>query len=257
MTRPALKVRQLTVYYGKSPAVWDLSFDVPPGVVCAIVGPNGAGKSTLLKAVLGIVEPASGQISLLGEPLKKMRQRVAFVPQRSEVDWSFPVRVIDVVLMGGYGRLGWIRRPSKRDRAAAMAALEKVGMADYSLRQIQQLSGGQQQRVFLARALLQDAEIYFLDEPFAGIDMATEKVVVDLLQQLSREGKTIFVVHHDLNTVESYFNWLILLNMRLVGCGPVEEIFDARHLEEAYGKSHLLFGEVVKRSQEVTSGKDA
>jgi len=250
----ALETRDLTVHYGNQVALWDLSVSVPTGRMCAIVGPNGAGKSTLLKAMVGVVRPFAGQVSILGEPLAKVRRKVAFVPQRSEVDWSFPVTVLDVVLMGGYGRLGWIRRPGRRQRLAAMEALEQVEMAPFAHRQIEQLSGGQQQRVFLARALFQQAEVYLLDEPFAGVDMATEKLVVDLLGQLSANGKSVLVVHHDLATVRSYYDWVVLLNMRLIGSGPVDEIFDSDHLSRAYGKSHLLFEEALKRSNEISSG---
>lgn len=254
MAEKSLEVHQLTVRYDHHPVLWDLSFSVPAGKLVAIIGPNGAGKSTLLRALLGLQKAASGRISLLGEPLEQVRCKVAFVPQRSEVDWTFPVSVLDVVLMGCYGRLGWIRRPGRKEREAALAALDQVGMAGYAKRQISQLSGGQQQRVFIARALMEQADLYLLDEPMAGVDMATERVIVDIMRQLRNEGKSLFVVHHDLTTVESTYDWAVLLNVRLVAVGPVEEVFTPDHLEQAYGKCHLLLGEAMKLSQSKTLG---
>ena len=177
---------------------------------CGIVGPNGAGKSTLIKASLGLIKPISGKIEYFNLPLKDVQKRIAYVPQRQSVDWDFPITVRDLVLMGRYGRLGPLRWPRKADWAAADRYLEMVGMGPYAGRQISQLSGGQQQRVFIARALLQEADIYFMDEPFAGVDLATEKVIMNILSNLKSEGKTVFVVHHDLNTVESYFDWVVL-----------------------------------------------
>jgi manganese/zinc/iron transport system ATP- binding protein len=254
MFEKALETHQLTVRYDDHPVLWDLSLSVPRGKLVAIIGPNGAGKSTLIRTLLGIQKAVTGRISLLDEPLDKVRRRIAFVPQRSEVDWTFPVSVLDVVLMGCYGRLGWIRRPSRRDRQAAMEALDKVGMASYAKRQISQLSGGQQQRVFIARALVEQAELYFFDEPLAGVDMATEQVVIGIMRQLRDEGKSLFVVHHDLTTVESIYDWAILLNVRLVASGPIDEVFTAEALERAYGKNHLVLTEAMKLSQSKTLG---
>lgn len=254
MFEKALETHQLTVRYDHHPVLWDLSLSVPRGKLVAIVGPNGAGKSTLIRTLLGIQKAVTGRISLLDEPLERVRRRIAFVPQRSEVDWTFPVSVLDVVLMGCYGRLGWIRRPGRRDRQAAMEALEKVGMAGYAKRQISQLSGGQQQRVFIARALVEQADLYFFDEPLAGVDMATEQVVIEIMRQLRNEGKSLFVVHHDLTTVESIYDWVILLNVRLVASGPVDKAFTAEALERAYGKNHLLLAEAMKLSQSKTLG---
>src|SRR5262245_48224751 len=236
----ALLVDQLSVNYDKTPVLWDVSFAIPQGKLVGIIGPNGAGKSTLIKAVLGLVEPLTGYAELLGRPLKKVRKQVAYVPQRESVDWDFPITAAELVLMGRYGRLGLLRWPRKADRAAAEYYLDKVGMAAYAQRQISQLSGGQQQRVFIARALLQEADLFFLDEPFAGIDMATEQMIMDLLHQLKQEGKTVFMIHHDLNTVEQYFDWLILLNMRLVAAGPTHEVFNPDTFYATFGKSHLL-----------------
>lgn len=250
----ALEVFQLNVNYGKTPILWDLTFQVPAGKIVGIVGPNGAGKSTFIKAALGLVTPISGKVEFFGRPLKDVRRSIAYVPQRESVDWDFPITVKDLVLMGRYGNLGLLRRPSQADRAAVDHSLHLVGMSAYADRQISQLSGGQQQRVFIARALVQDADIYFMDEPFSGIDIATENAIVNILHQLKEKGKTVFVVHHDLNTVEAYFDWLILLNMRLVACGSVTEVFNADTLNMTYGKSYALFDEALKLSQEKTRG---
>lgn len=251
---PILDIHHLTVNYDKTPVLWDISLSIPPGVLVGIVGPNGAGKSTLIKAALGLVKPISGRVDFFGEPLRRVRQRVAYVPQRESVDWDFPVTVRDLVVMGRYGRLGLFHRPRAADWAAAEHYLELVGMADYGHRQISQLSGGQQQRVFLARALLQEADIYFMDEPFTGVDLATETVIVQLLQQLRAKGKTVFVVHHDLNTVESYFDWVILMNMRLIAYGPKNDVFTPYYLHATYGKSYALFDEALKLSQQKQAG---
>ncbi len=251
---PALQISQMTVNYGKTPALWDISVTVPQGLLIGIVGPNGAGKSTLIKAALGLIKPISGRVEFFGHSLKHVRQRVAYVPQRESVDWDFPVTVRELVLMGRYGRLGLWRRPREADRAAADHYLEIVGMQAYADRQISQLSGGQQQRVFLARALLQEADIYFMDEPFTGVDLATETVIVQLLQQLRAKGKTVFVVHHDLSTVERYFDWVMLLNVRLIACGSVADVFTPHYLNAAYGKSYALFDEALKLSQQKQAG---
>lgn len=254
MSLPAFKTYQLTVNYDKTPVLWDISLEVPPGKLVGIVGPNGAGKSTLIKTALGLVQPISGSVEFFGEPLARVRQRVAYVPQRESVDWDFPITVRDLVLMGRYGQLGTFRWPRAADNAAVDHYLELVGMTPYAHRQISQLSGGQQQRAFLARALLQEADIYFMDEPFAGIDLATEHVMMNLLRKLKNEGKTVFVVHHDLNNVESYFDWVILLNMRLVACGSTAQVFNADTLNETYGKSYSLFDEALKLSSEKLKG---
>ena len=232
---PAIDVRDLTVAYRDRPVLWDVDLTVPAGVLMAIVGPNGAGKTTLIKSILGLVEPAAGDILVRGAPYAAERRSVAYVPQRGSVDWDFPTNVLDVVMMGMYGRLGWIRRPGSAERQAAMEALGKVGMADFADRQISQLSGGQQQRVFLARALVQDASIYLMDEPFQGVDATTEKAIVTLLQELREAGSTVVVVHHDLQTVPEYFDWVLLLNVRRVAAGPVAEVFTEENLRATYG----------------------
>ena len=236
----ALHIEDLTVAYRDAPVLWDIDLDIPPGVMAAVVGPNGAGKSTLIKAVLGLVRPVAGHVRLFGHPYRTIRRRVGYVPQRSSVDWDFPASVLDVVTMGLYGELGWFHRPGRAERARAMAALEQVAMQDYAGRQISQLSGGQQQRVFLARALVQQADIYFLDEPMAGVDAPTEAAIVRLLQGLRDTGRTIVVVHHDLQTVTRYFDWLVLLNRRVIAQGPVAQTYTAEALRATYGGQVVL-----------------
>ena len=236
MTKPpAIEVTDLTVAYRDAPVLWDVDLTVPEGVLLAIVGPNGAGKTTLIKAMLGLTDVAAGQTLIYGKRYAEQRDLVAYVPQRGSVDWDFPTSVLDVVMMGLYGRLGWLRRPDKQERAAAHEALEKVGMHEYADRQISQLSGGQQQRVFLARALVQDAQVYFMDEPFQGVDATTERAIVTLLQELRQAGKTLVVVHHDLQTVPEYFDWTLLLNVRRIAAGPVDDVFTDANLRMTYG----------------------
>lgn len=233
--QPAIEVRDLTVAYRDHPVLWDIDLTVPAGVLMAIVGPNGAGKTTLIKAILGLVASAAGQILILGQPYDKQRHVVGYVPQRGSVDWDFPTSVLDVVLMGLYGRLGWLRRPGRRERTHAMDALAQLGMEDLAARQISQLSGGQQQRVFLARALVQDADVYFMDEPLQGVDATTERAIIALLRELRSRGKTVLVVHHDLQTVPEYFDQIMLLNVRRIASGPVTEVFTAENLRLTYG----------------------
>ena len=232
---PAIEVNDLTVAYREKPVLWDVDLQVPTGVLMAIVGPNGAGKSTLIKAVLGLVRAAAGQVLVHGRPYAEQRKLVAYVPQRGSVDWDFPTSVLDVVMMGCYGSLGWLRRPGRKERESAMEALAQVGMQDFAARQISQLSGGQQQRVFLARALVQDAELYLMDEPFQGVDAKTERAIVTVLQDLRAQGKTVVVVHHDLETVPEYFDWTLILNVRRIAAGPVDQVFTEENLRVAYG----------------------
>jgi len=231
----ALKVDDLTVAYQEKPVLWDVDLEVPRGVLMAVVGPNGAGKTTLIKSVLGLVAPVAGELKIFGKNYREVRRLVAYVPQRRSVDWDFPTDVMDVVTMGRYGRVGWFRRPGRADRDFAAEALDKVGMLAFADRQISLLSGGQQQRVFLARALVQDAMVYLMDEPFAGVDAMTERAIVDLLKELRSAGKTVIVVHHDLHTVSEYFDRAALLNIRLVAEGPVAEVFNADNIKLAYG----------------------
>lgn len=231
----AIEVEDLTVAYNEQPVLWDIDLQVPTGALMAVVGPNGAGKSTLIKTILGLIQPAAGQVRIYGKPYAQQRRLVGYVPQRGSVDWDFPTSVLDVVMMGRYGQLGWFKRPGATERAAALEALAKVGMADYAQRQISQLSGGQQQRTFLARALVQDAQIYFMDEPFQGVDATTEKAIVAILKELSAAGKTVVVVHHDLQTVPEYFDYVLLLNVRRIAAGPVDEVFTGENLRRTYG----------------------
>jgi manganese/zinc/iron transport system ATP- binding protein len=232
---PALEIHDMTVAYHRRPVLWDVDLSIERPSLVGIVGPNGAGKSTLIKAVLGLVPLTSGRVTLFGRPAHTQRRLVGYVPQRESVDWDFPVSVLDVVLMGTYGRLGWFRRPGRTEREWALECLRHVGLADFARRQIGQLSGGQQQRTFLARALAQKAEIYFMDEPMAGVDAATERVIFSLLRELRAGGKTVLVVHHDLRTVPTYFDEVVLLNMRLVASGPTARTFTPENLRKTYG----------------------
>lgn len=251
MTRgePVLAVEDLTVAYQTTPALWDVDLVVPGGVRMAIVGPNGAGKSTLIKAILDLVPKAAGSVLCFGKPYTRVRKRVGYVPQRTSVDWDFPTIVLDVVTMGMYGRLGWFRRPGRHEREAALDALDRVGLADFAERQISQLSGGQQQRTFLARALVQDADLYLMDEPFAAVDAVTERAIVAILRELSARGKTVVTVHHDLQTVPEYFDWVTLLNVEVIAAGPTEEVFTPENLARAYGgRIGFLEGSGASRS---------
>lgn len=241
---PILEIHDLTVSYSRKPVLWGVDLTLPKGVLAGIIGPNGAGKSTLLKSVMGLTDFSSGYVKLLGKDLDEVRTKVSYVPQRESVDWDFPASVIDVVLMGRYPKLGLFRRPRKADKDVAMDCLEKVGMQAYANRQISQLSGGQQQRVFLARALAQDAEIYFMDEPFAGVDAATEAAIIELLREMTSKGKTVVVVHHDLQSAIDYFSWILLINMRLVAAGPTEKVFTQELLQETYGGKLTLLSRV-------------
>ncbi|WP_226670277.1 metal ABC transporter ATP-binding protein [Metabacillus litoralis] len=230
-----VQVENLTIAYHQKPVLQEVSFEVPEGKLIGIIGPNGAGKSTLIKGILGLIPSASGEVKIYGNDYKKSRKRVGYVPQRGSVDWDFPTNALDVVLMGRYGHVGWFKRPSKKDVEFARDCLNKVGMLEYENRQISQLSGGQQQRVFLARALAQDADVYFMDEPFVGVDAATEKAIIALLNELKAKGKTVLVVHHDLQTVDEYFDWVLLLNMRTVAFGTTKETFTIDNLQKTYG----------------------
>ena len=241
-----LSIHDMTVAYHRKPVLWDVDFDAPEGRLIGIVGPNGAGKSTLLKAVLDLIPRASGRVMIFGKPYRKQRRLVAYMPQRETVDWDFPVNSLDVVAMGLYARIGWCRPVTRKYKKIALEALDRVGMADYARRQISQLSGGQQQRVFLARALVQDARLYLMDEPFAGVDAATEKAIVALLHDLRSAGKTVLAVHHDLQTVAEYFDYVMLLNMRVVAYGPTAEVFTRDNLHKTYGGRLTLLDQAVQ-----------
>ena len=240
-----LEIHDLTVAYHKRPVLWGIDLEVPKGQLVGIIGPNGAGKSTLIKAAMGQLPLNSGWVKVFGEPVKKNLKRIGYVPQRESVDWDFPVSVMDVVLMGRYGHLGLLRRLKKADREIARECLEKVKMLPYANRQISNLSGGQQQRVFLARALAQESDIYFMDEPFSGVDAATETAIVAILQELKEKGKTLLVVHHDLPTAKQYFDSLLLLNMRVVAYGPTESVFKYDLLQSTYGGRLTILSEVA------------
>lgn len=240
-------IHDMTVAYHRKPVLWDIDFDAPAGKLVAIVGPNGAGKSTLIKAALDLVPRISGLVLMFGEPYEKIRNRIAYVPQRGAVDWEFPINALQVVAMGLYRQIGWFRPVTRKYKKLALEALDRLGMADYARRQISQLSGGQQQRVFLARALVQQADLYLMDEPFAGVDAATERSIVEVLRELRARGKTALVVHHDLQTVREYFDHVLLLNMRIVASGPVDEVFNDENLKATYGGKLALLDEVGHR----------
>jgi len=236
----------MTVAYDRKPVLWDIDLDIPAGQLVGIVGPNGAGKSTLIKAVMDLVPTASGRVRVFGKPFKQSRSRVGYVPQRESVDWDFPVDALDVVAMGLYRKVGWFLPVRAVHRKQAMAALDKVGIAELAHRQISQLSGGQQQRVFLARALVQDADLYLMDEPFAAVDAATERAIVTVLRELRSRGKTVLVVHHDLQTVPEYFDHVILINMRIVAHGPTPEVFTKENLHRTYGGKLTLLSQAAE-----------
>lgn len=251
----AIEIHDMTVAYDRRPVLWDVDTSIPAGNLVGVLGPNGAGKSTLLKAVMGLLPLASGEVRIFDESLDGNRRRVAYVPQRESVDWDFPTDVLDVVMMGRYGTLGMFKRPGSRDREIALECLSKVGMASFAKRQISQLSGGQQQRVFIARALAQNADIYLMDEPFAGVDAATERAIITLLQELREQGKTVLAVHHDLQTVPEYFDWLLLVNMRLVAAGPTEDVFTREILAQTYGgRLSILSDAAALMEQKVAKG---
>ena len=241
-----LAIHDLTVAYHRKPVIWDIDLNVPEGKLVGIVGPNGAGKSTLIKACLDLVPKTSGEIRIYGKPYRQQRSMIGYVPQRESVDWDFPVSALDVVAMGRYRQIGWFRRVGREHKKTAMEALERVGIAHLAGRQISQLSGGQQQRVFLARALAQDARLYFMDEPFSAVDAATEQAIVELLHELKNRGKTCLVVHHDLATVTRYFDWLVLLNMRVVASGPSNATFTRENLQKTYGGKLSLLDDAAE-----------
>ncbi len=232
---PVIEVHNLTVVYDRKPAIWNIDFTLPKGQIIGVMGPNGSGKSTLLKAIMGVVNANTGWVKVAGEDIEGVRKRVSYVPQRQSVDWDFPATVWDVVAMGRFALKGVFKKLNADDRSVIEESLKKVNMYTFANRQISQLSGGQQQRAFLARALAQEADIYLMDEPFAGVDASTEEAIVQLLKQMKKEGKTLLVVHHDLHTAQNYFEWLVLLNTRLVASGPLTEVFDTALLEDTYG----------------------
>jgi len=248
MNPPALELHDLTVSYAKKPVLYGVDVQVPQGALVGIIGPNGAGKSTMIRAIMGLTPLSGGWVRIFGESFEKNRQRVGYVPQREQVDWDFPVNVMDVVLMGRYGRRGWLRRVTKEDKKIAEESLDKVGMLPFRNRQIANLSGGQQQRVFLARALAQQSDLYLMDEPFAGVDATTERAIMTLLQDLQSQGKTILVVHHDLTTAKEYFDHLLLLNMRLIAFGKTQDAFTVEQLQKTYGGRLSILSDVAAKA---------
>ncbi len=254
-TPAPLEVHDLTVAYTKRPVLYGIDLTAPAGSIVGVVGPNGAGKSTLIKAIMGLLPTASGWIKVFGMPFQQAVTRVGYLPQRESVDWDFPVNAMDVVLMGRYGRLGPFKRPTKVDREIAMSCLDKVKMLPYAKRQISNLSGGQQQRVFLARALAQESDLYLMDEPFIGVDAATEAAIIEILRELQQQGKTLIVVHHDLTTAPDYFDRILLLNMRVVAYGKTQEVFTFKNLQNAYGGRLSILSEVaLSRAQKKAEG---
>ncbi|GGZ17261.1 zinc ABC transporter ATP-binding protein [Echinicola pacifica] len=248
---PVVEVHDLMVSYGQNPVLWNVDLSLPAGSLVGILGPNGAGKSTLIKAIMGLVEANSGYSKLFDQELNQVRNKVSYVPQRESVDWDFPASALDIVMMGTYHHLGLLKRPGKKEKELAMDCLDKVNMKNFAGRQISELSGGQQQRVFIARALAQQAELYFMDEPFAGVDMSTEKALIELFREMTAEGKTVIVVHHDIYSAGKYFDWLIMLNMHLVASGPTAEVLTEELLTKTYGgKLSTLadLGEIIKKS---------
>lgn len=245
MSDYAVTVNGLTVAYDTTPVLQGVELSIPTGSFAAVIGPNGAGKTTLIKAMLGLIKPITGKVSFGGLEQPKQKNKIAYVPQSGSVDWDFPATALDVVMMGRYGHLGWLKRPGRREKELSLEMLGRVGMAAFASRQISQLSGGQQQRVFLARALVQQAEIYLMDEPFKGVDVQTEKVIVDLLRGEKKQGKTVIVVHHDLQTVAQYFDWVTLVNRRVMANGPMAEVFKEKNLKLVYGGNGQLLKEVV------------
>ncbi len=241
VTSPVIEVHDLTVSYDQSPVLWNVDLSLPSGKLIGILGPNGAGKSTLIKAIMGLVKPTSGYVKIFDKTLQDVRSRISYVPQRESVDWNFPASVLDVVMMGTYGKLGLFKRPGKKEKEIALGCLDQVGMMSFVNRQISELSGGQQQRVFIARALAQEADLYLMDEPFAGVDMATETAIFQLLKDMTAKGKTIIVVHHDIHSAMNYFDWIIMLNLHLVGSGPTDLVMTEELLRKTYGgKLNLL-----------------
>ncbi len=242
--KTAIETHNLTVAYNRRPVLWDIDFQIPEGQLIGVLGPNGSGKTTLLKSIMGLVQPSSGYVRLFGQSLDEVRSRISYVPQRESVDWNFPISVREVALMGRYRKDKLLGRLSREDHRLADEALEKVGMLPYADRQIAQLSGGQQQRVFVARALTQQADLYLMDEPFAGVDAASEEAILTLLKDMKQAGKTVLIVHHDLHTAHQFFDWMVLLNTRLIKCGPTASVFTAEYLKQAYGGQLTILSQV-------------
>lgn len=249
-----LKIEGLNVNYDASSVIWDLSAEIPAGKLTGVIGPNGAGKSTFLKVCAGLIKPISGRVELYEQPLSKSVGRIVYVPQRESIDWDFPITAIELVLMGRYGKLGPLKWPRKADKMAAMEALKMVQMEKFHDRQIGQLSGGQQQRLFIARALLQEGDLYLFDEPFAAIDALTEKVLIKLFQRLKKEKKHVLVVHHDLSSAKEYFDHVLLLNTGLIASGSPRKVLTEKNLKRAYGSGFSILEKAAKLDIETSSG---
>jgi len=245
LSQIALETHDLSVVYQKRPALYGVDVSIEEGSLVGIIGPNGAGKSTFIKAAIGLAPVSGGWSQAFGQPIKQVRKRIGYVPQRESVDWDFPISVMDVALMGTFGKLGLWGRPSKEDKIRAEHALDQVGLLDYRNQQIGNLSGGQQQRAFLARALAQDADLYLMDEPFAAVDAATESKILDVLKDMKAAGKTVVVVHHDLQAAQREFDHLMMLNLRLIAYGKTEDVFTAENLEATYGGRLTVLSSVV------------
>ncbi|TVY12321.1 metal ABC transporter ATP-binding protein [Candidatus Phytoplasma pini] len=239
MKKNIISIKDLTVAYDLKPVLWDIDLEIKKQTLMAVIGPNGAGKSTLLKSILNLVPKISGTIMFEGKKYKEIYKKIAYVPQRNSVDWDFPTTVFDVVLMGRYGHLGWFKRPNEKDKEIAFQCLEKVNMLDLKNRQISELSGGQQQRIFLARALAQEGDIYLMDEPFQGVDIKTEKAIIEVLKTLQKKGKTIIVVHHDLETVKNYFDYVIFINVQKIASGPIYNCFTKENIQKTYSENNF------------------
>lgn len=253
----AIEIQHLTVSYDRISVLWDINFSVPKGKLVAIVGPNGAGKSTFVKTILGLIKPLSGKISILGKDCKSQLKRIAYIPQRESIDWDFPITVEELVLQGLYPKLGLFKYVSKQDKIKVKDALKMVDMESYADRQINQLSIGQQQRIFLARAILQQADLYFLDEPFSGVDSITQQVIFNFLKNLRSQGKSVFVIHHDLKNVKEHFDWVILINMRLIACGDIQTHLTTENLQKTFGQLTNIFEEAFTLSQNKMAGVES
>lgn len=234
MLSQTIDVKNLSVSYSGKKAIKDVSFSLESGKLIGVIGPNGAGKSTLIKGMLGLVSTNSGEVEIFGQSVDEIRKEIAYIPQRADIDWDFPILVKDTVLLGTYPKLGLFKRPKEKEKTLAMEALTKVGMEDFADKQIGELSGGQQQRVFVARSLAQETDIFFLDEPFVGVDIKSEEIIIDILKDLRNHGKTIFIIHHDLSKLEDYFDDIILINKKLFGAGPIKEIVRPELMEKAF-----------------------
>ncbi len=245
MEKNIIHIEDLTMAYNDKPVLWDIDADIMENSRTAIIGPNGAGKSTLLKGILNLMKLVSGEITIMGKKYREVYKQIAYIPQINTVNWNFPATVEDVVLMGRYAHLGWIRRPSKTDKEISKEALIKMEMNDYAKRQISQLSGGQRQRVFLARAIAQDAKIYLMDEPLQGVDIKTEGIIMSVIKEFQSIGKTVIVVHHDLSTVEKYFDHIILLNKILIAQGKVSDAFNKETISKAYSFDGSVKDELI------------